>query len=71
VGDVHLRGIVIQQQILDADVAEFIYPRPGLEQRLEHEPVYALMAVGGLNQTFDFAELQSGDRAGPRARLAH
>jgi hypothetical protein len=39
VGDVHLRGIVIQQQILDADVAEFIYPRPGLEQRLEHEPV--------------------------------
>jgi hypothetical protein len=26
---------------------------PGLEQRLDHEPVFALAAIGGLNQAFE------------------
>jgi hypothetical protein len=39
-----------------------------LEQRLEHQAVCAPLAIGGLNQAFDFAELQVGHRSAPRAR---
>ena len=68
VDEAQLRGIAIQQEILDADVHTFIHACPGLEQRFEHEAVGAPIAIGGLNQAFDFAGLQAGDCSVPRAR---
>ncbi len=62
-GDVDLRWIAIQKQILYANVHEFIHPCTGLEQRLNHQTVFALAAVGSLNQAFDFALLQPGYRS--------
>jgi hypothetical protein len=50
-------GSPIQKQILDPDVHEFVHPGTGLEQRLDHQSVFAPAAVGGLNQTLDFALL--------------
>jgi hypothetical protein len=67
-GDVHVRWIAIPKQSLDTDVHEFIHPRTGLEERLDHQPACALAAVRGLNQTFDFPVLQPGDRLVPHAR---
>ena len=61
--DVNLRRITIQQQILDPDVYEFGRSGAGLEQGLDHQPVFAPASVGGLNQALDFAWLQAGDRA--------
>jgi hypothetical protein len=67
-GDVDLRWIAIQKQILYANVHEFIHPCTGLEQRLDHQAVFALAAVGGLDQAFDFALLQPGYRSVPPVR---
>jgi hypothetical protein len=53
--DVNLWWVAIQKQILDPDVHEFVHPGTGLEQRLDHQPVFAPAPVGGLNQAFDFA----------------
>ena len=41
---------------------------PGLEQRLDHEPVFALAAIGGLNQAFDFTLVQPGHGSLPGVR---
>ena len=49
-------------------VHEFIHPHTGLEQRLDHQAICAPVAVGGLNQAFDFAVLQPGDRSVPPTR---
>ena len=65
--EVYLRWIAIQQQILDTDVHEFIHARPGQKQRLDHQSIFALAAVGDLNQTFDLAVFQPGDGAGSHA----
>src|SRR5438132_11315950 len=61
--DMNLWWVTIQKQILDPDVHEFVHPGTGLEQRLDHQPVFAPAAVGGLNQALDFALLQAGDRS--------
>ena len=41
---------------------------PGLEQRLDHEPVFALAAIGGMNQAFDFTLVQLGHGSLPGVR---
>jgi hypothetical protein len=62
-GEVNLWWIALHQQILDTDVDEFIHSRPGQKQRLDHQCIFALAAVGDLNQTFNFAVFQPGDGA--------
>jgi hypothetical protein len=47
-------------------VHKFTHPCTGLEQRLDQEPVFALAALGGLNQAFDFTLVQSGHGSGVR-----
>ncbi len=66
--DVHLRWVAIQKQIFDADVDEFSHPRTALEQRLDHQAVFALAAISGLNQALHLAWLQPGDRSVACAR---
>ncbi len=66
--DVNLRWVTIQKQILDPDMHEFVHPGTGLEQRLDHQSVFASAPVGGLNQALNFALLQAGDRAAARMR---
>jgi non-heme chloroperoxidase len=66
VDEAQLRGIAIQQEILDADVHKLIHPCPGLEQRLEHQAVGAPVAIDGLrkqlaaNRTQFYLDLASG-----------
>jgi hypothetical protein len=52
--NVDLWWIPVQKQILQADVNESIHTGSGLEQRLDHQAVFALAAVGDLNQALDF-----------------
>src|SRR5260221_4616217 len=47
---------------------EFTDPRAGLEQGLDHEPVFAVVAIGGLDQAFDFTLVQSGHGSFPGVR---
>ena len=68
VDDVNLRRVPIQEQILDPDMHELVDPGTGLEQCLDHQPVFAPAPVGGLNQALDFALLQARDRAVARMR---
>jgi len=65
--DVHLGRVAIQKQIFDADVREFSHPRTALEQRLDHQAVFALDAISGLNQALHLAWVQPGDRSVARA----
>ncbi len=57
--DVDLRRIAVEEQILHADVDELIDSGCGLKQRLDHQAVFALNAVGGLNETLPFASIQA------------
>ncbi len=50
--DVNLWWVAIQKQILDPDVHEFVHPGTGLEQGLDHQPVFC-SGSGSLNQAFD------------------
>src|SRR6266851_4178236 len=61
--DVNRRWVAMNKQIFDADVDEFSHPRTALEQRLDHQAVFALAAISGLNQALHFAWLQPGDRS--------
>jgi len=49
-------------------VHKFTHPCTGLEQRLDQEPVFALAALGGLNQAFDFTLVRSGHGSLPDVR---
>src|SRR5215469_13505263 len=60
--DVNLRRVPIQEQILDPDMHELVDPGTGLEQRLDHQPIFAPAPVGGLNQTLNLTLLQARDR---------
>jgi hypothetical protein len=40
---------------------------PGLKQRLDHQGIFALNAVSGLNETLHFASIQAIYRSIPRA----
>jgi hypothetical protein len=66
--NVNLRWIAVQEQILDPDVYEFTYPCAGLEQGLDHEAVFALVAIGNLNQVLDLTLVQAGHGSFPGVR---
>jgi hypothetical protein len=67
-GDVDLRRVAIQAQVLDTKVNQLSYPCARLKQHLDHQAVRAVMLVGGLNEAFNFASIQPLDRSIPRAR---
>lgn len=65
--DVDLRRIAVEEQILHADVDELVDSGSGLKQRLDHQAIFALNAVGRLNETLHFALIQAIYRSIPRA----
>jgi hypothetical protein len=59
VGDVDLGRIAAEQQILHANMDELVDAGTGLEQRLDHQSVFALDTVGRLNEPLHFVAVQA------------
>jgi hypothetical protein len=66
VGEVDPGRVVVQIQVLDPDVDELAEPRPREEQRLDQQPVLAVIAVGAGDEALHFGPVERLDRTGAR-----
>src|ERR1039458_7576396 len=55
-------------KVFDFDVGELLNASAGKKERFDHESVFALHAVGALNETLDFGAIQPLNRSLTRAR---
>jgi len=68
VRDVNLRRVAFKVDIFDTDVNELFDPRPGEEERLNHQSVFTLCLVAALDKPFDFRHVEPLDAALAGAR---
>ena len=65
--DMDLRRIAVEEQIFYTDVDELIDSGSCLKQRFNHQGVFALNMVSGLNKALHFTSIQAIYGSGPRA----